>query len=153
MFKHNPGRSYLAEGIENSIRISCSCNGRHALLRSKSRCGSCDDISEPCDDYLNVVSRPDRVWSPRGAFTGKGPRPTTIKGPLMILMLWAGPCRAWDFWVSVLIVEATSAGVITAITGKARATAATILRNETISKLEVFAVGGPDRMMKISRSV
>lgn len=68
--------------------------------------------------------------------TGKGPRPTTIRGPLTMLIEYAGGCRAWDFCVSILMLLATWAGVIAVKTGTTKAASAIVVsaRKDTISR-------------------
>jgi hypothetical protein len=47
----------------------------------------------------------------KGFLAGKGPWPMTMSGALMMVMLWAGPWRAADFWVMLLSPATIWSGV------------------------------------------
>ena len=51
--KHELRQTYLAERIEDSIRLSSRWNGWHTVHLSKGGRSSCDDIGKPDDDLLN----------------------------------------------------------------------------------------------------
>jgi len=95
-----------------------------------------DDVGETSDDLLSRAVAISTMWQARNmgkVYTGNGPWPMRINGPLRTVMLWAGACRACDRVVSSLMLPTISCAVSAKTSGAAAEMADAVRkRRETI---------------------